>query len=175
MSFCTDGARFGLSLFIFWSLSVHDPLTRGFQWIVGYEIVLAVAAVTSAASFLRMNLAFLIETHRRMQHLALSNTSKGETVAVYREKRLSTFSPRDDEAVRYGKRAFGQFEEIPFHPLDRYDSPHCFWCTLMTVSLIYNTAHIVLTDSSDLEPLVFGAPALALYWGVFRSVRLVLG
>nr|BBA49211.1 hypothetical protein [Oryzias latipes] len=174
MGLCAIGARFGLSFFIFCSLIIRNPLERGFQWIVGYETLLAVAAVTSVASCVCTKFACLIETHRRMQHLALSNTSKGETVAVYREKKLSTVSPQDDDAARYGKRAFGQLQDTPFHPRDRYDAPNSFWCALTTVALAYNTAHIALTDASDPEPLACGAPALALYWCVTRSAQLAL-
>lgn len=152
-----------------------ESLSNGdFQWLLGYRLMFAAAALRAALSYVHTELTASIDNVRRMQHLALSNTTKGEVVALYREKRLSLSELADDNRRRYGKRAFGQCEEIPFNPYDRYNAPPAFWCAFTTILLLYNTGHLALTHISDGKSLIFGAPALMLYWGLVRSVQIAL-
>lgn len=137
---------------------------RNSIWLAGYKVIFLVAAVKSLVSYVRLRLNILLDGTRRLQCSALSTTSKGEVLALYREER---------RAVPENSRALGRAERPPFDPRERHRPASVFWCSLVAFSILYNTAHLALVPLSDTSPLFFGTPAYVLYWGALRTSRVI--
>ena len=163
-----------LSISIIWlsyDLARGGLTQRDEIWLAGYKIIFLISAVRSVTSYVFLELNTLLERTRQLQYSALSTTSKGEALALYREERLSSLA--SDEAC--SKRALGHCEEIPLlNPHDRYNPAPVFWCSVMGILVLYNTAHLALVPISYTSPLFFGTPAHVLYWVVLRTPQIVL-
>lgn len=140
------------------------------NWLTGYKIIFLVATVKSIVSYVHLELNTLLERTRQLQSSALSTTTKGEVFALYREERLSDHSAES----RYSKQALGHGEQILFNPYDQHQPPPVFWCSLMMLLILYNTAHLALVPLSYISPLLFGTPAYMLYWVAMRTSQMML-
>lgn len=158
-------------VYLSYDLAWGDLTLRNSIWLAGYKVIFLVAAVKSVTSYVCLELNTLLERTRQLQYSALSTTSKGEVLALYREERLSA---SDTAEERYSKQAFGHGEQILFNPHDQYNPAPVFWCSLMSFLVLYNTAHLALVPLSYTSPLFFGTPAYVLYWGAMRTSQMML-
>lgn len=158
-------------VYLSYDLARGDLTPRNSIWLAGYKVIFLIAAVKSVTSYVCLELNTLLERTRQLQCSALSTTSKGEVLALYREERLSD---SDSAEARYSKQAFGHGEQIPFNPHDQYNPAPVFWCSLMSFLVLYNTAHLALVPFSYTSPLFFGTPAYVLYWGAMRTSQMML-
>lgn len=154
-----------------YNLALWGLIEGNFVWLSGYKVMFLLAAVKSLTSYVCLELNTLLERTRQLQCSALATTCKGEVLAMYREEKLSASNSVQE---RYSKTAFGHDEQIQFTPHDQYNLAPVFWCSLMTVMVLYNTAHLALVPLSYTSPLLFGTPAYVLYWGAMRTTWIML-
>lgn len=176
MSHC-QGKRFYFLLFsmvcLAYDLELQGLLEGNIVWLSGYKVIFFVAAVRSLTSYLCLDLNTLLERTRQLQYSTLATTCKGEVLALYREaKHCPTASNGAKE--HHSMRAFGHGEQTQFTPHDKQRAAPVFWCSLMTVMVLYNTAHLALVPLSYTSPLLFGTPAFALYWGAMGIPWIVM-
>lgn len=150
-----------------------DLLGRGLTpstsfWHTGYKVIFLVAGIRSVITHIDLEMNTLLEKTRQLQCSALSTTTRAEVLSLYREERLY-----DPDALSYG-------EGTPLHvdnaltPHDNYNRGPVFWCSMITVLLIYNTAHLAMVPLSYTSPLLFGTPMYVLYWGAMRTAQMLL-
>lgn len=159
------------SVYLVHNLLREDPKLIDDAWSAGYKVLFIVAAVKSLLAFLHLHLTKLSEKARQLQYAALATTGKGEVLALYREERLADSVSLEQ---RYSKRALGHPKQIAFTPHDKYNPAPVFWCILVILLLVYNTAHLALVPLSHTSPLFFGTPAFAVYWGCLRLIQIML-
>ena len=129
-------------------------------WHTGYKVIFLVAGIRSVISHVDLEMKTLLEKTRQLQCSALSTTTRGDVLSLYREERLY-----DPDALNYGK---GK----PSH--DDYNRGTVFWCSTITVLIIYNTCHLAIVPLSYTSPLLFGTPMYVLYWGAMRTAQMLL-
>ncbi|KAJ7983632.1 hypothetical protein DPEC_G00374860 [Dallia pectoralis] len=157
-------------VYLLYDLTPGDLTQRNAAWLAGYKVLFLAAAVKSVTSYVCLELNAVVERTRQLQCSALSTTSKGETLALYREeRRLDSVSA----SARYCKQAFGHVERIPFNPHDQYEQAPVFWCSLMTLLALYNTAHLLLVPMAYASPLFFGTPTYVLYRVALRITQVM--
>lgn len=159
-------------VYLSYDLALGDLVAINSMWLAGYKLIFLAAAVKSVTSYVCLKLDTIVERTRQLQCSAVSTTSKGEALALHREERLSQV---DSPEVRYSNRAFRHGGQILFHPYDQYNPPPVFWCTLVALLLLYNTAHLAIVPMSYTSPLFCGAPAYVLYWAAMRATTMMLG
>lgn len=171
-----QGTRLHLLLFsivyLSYDLALWGLLEGDFVWLSGYKVILLVAAVKSFTSYAGLEVNTLLARTRHLQCSALATTCQSEVLALYREDKLSASNIAKE---RYSKTAFGLGEQIPFNPYDQHNPAPVFWCSLVAVMVLYNTAHLALVPLSCTLPLLFGTPAYVLYWGAMRTTSIMLG
>ena len=143
-----------------WGLTSSDSF-----WHNGYKVIFLVTGVRSVISHIDLELNTLLEKTRQLQCSALSTTTRGEVLSLYREERL--YDPD------CGKGTPSHVDNV-LTSHDDYNQAPVFWCSMMTFLIIYNTAHLAMVPLSYTSPLLFGTPTYVLYWGAMRTVQMLL-
>lgn len=138
-------------------------------WLCGYKVIFLVAAVKSLTSYVCLKRNTLLERTKQLQCTAVSTTSRGEVLALYREERRVRADNANDPYIQASERG----KPILFNRYDRYRPAPVFWCTLTSCLLLFNTAHLALLPLEYASPLFFGAPAFFIYWLTMRTCQLM--
>lgn len=128
-------------VYLSYDLAWGDLMPRNSIWLAGYKVVFLVVDVKSVTLYVCLELKTILERTKQLQWPALSTTSKGEVLALYREERLSE---SDSAEARYSKRAFGHRKQILSDTHDQYNPAPVFWCSFMAFLVLYNTAQLAL-------------------------------
>lgn len=141
-------------------------------WVIGYRLIFLVAGVRAIISHVSLELNTFLDTARELHYSVLSTSTNSEVLAHYREGRLTHPDTGGTSCIRLTDR-YGELTSL--NPYNSESLLSVFWCTLVSILLVYNTFHLILAPLADLTPLLFGAPAYLMWHGLSRTVRIANG
>lgn len=160
----------GCYVFLYHWLTYRTP-----GWFAGYVFFLFLSGLYSVSSYARIVVGTLADSIRNVQYSTLATIIGGEELSLSRERRLCREREDEDRGPRVtSEEAADRETDLFFLPHAASENGRSFWCLLSVLLLTYNSFHLAAEPWDSAFPLLFSAPALISYFGIFRCAYILI-